>query len=465
MDLCEAEGDGLTSDGVSSAPVLFGTDGIRSIAGQFPLEKPFVRKLGAAAAAIYLQEVRDRKSFFLLGRDTRASGKWIAEAFAEGAKLTGVRVLDAGITSTPSLAYLVPKKQAMGGVMISASHNPAEFNGIKLFSPLGRKCPDAWERLIEKRVHEIFDLKTSKAALGKDARAVQDYLEFLRRSIPPRTSLKGLKIVVDCSNGSLSKIAPAFLKRLGVHVYAIGASPNGKNINVGLGSQHPDKMRAEIKRRKAHGGMAFDGDADRIILCDEKGQILDGDYIIACAARCLKEEGRLAGNRVVITVMANLGLIKALRSWHIETLITPVGDRFVSDKLEECGGVIGGEQSGHIIFHHLLPTGDGLLTGLQILSMLQKRGKPLSWVRTLFEKFPQVLENIRVREKRPLDECPTVQAEIDYAKDFLGQDGRVLVRYSGTEPLLRVMMEGPSKPKLQELTNRIIQKARQVLGG
>jgi len=210
--------------------------------------------------------------------------------------------------------------------------------------------------LIEKRVMEIVDLKPSKTALRHSTQVIKDYLDFLRRSIPPRTSFKGLKLVIDCSNGSLSKIAPAFLRGLGIQLFAIGASPNGKNINLGIGSQHPEKMRAEVRRRKAHGGMAFDGDADRIILCDEKGEILDGDYIIACAARCLKEENHLAGNRVVITVMANLGLVKALRSWKIETLVTPVGDRYVSDKLEECGGVIGGEQSGHIIFHHLLPT-------------------------------------------------------------------------------------------------------------
>lgn len=449
---------------MTEAPLLFGTDGIRGIAGEFPLEKTFVRKLGAAAAGIFLQEVRDRKPFFLLGRDTRASGLWIAQAFADGAAKAGARVLDIGITSTPSLAYLVPKKQVLGGVMISASHNPASFNGIKLFSPLGRKCPDAWERLIEKRVTEIVDLKASKTTLRKDAQAVEDYLEFLKRTIPPRTSFKGLQLVVDCSNGSLSKIAPAFLRRLGVRVTAIGASPNGKNINAGWGSQHPEKIRAEVQRRKADGGMAFDGDADRIILCDENGEILDGDYILACVAWCLKEENRLAGNRVVVTVMANLGLMKALRAWKIETLVTPVGDRYVSDKLEECGGVIGGEQSGHVIFHHLLPTGDGLLTGLQILSMLKKRQKPFSWIRTLFTKFPQVLENVRVREKRPLEECPAVCAEIEHAKEVLGDDGRVLVRYSGTEPLLRVMMEGPSKPKLEELTRRIIHEARNVLG-
>jgi phosphoglucosamine mutase len=460
LDFREVEGDRMTG-----APVLFGTDGVRGIAGEYPLEKRFVRKLGAAAGAIYNQEVRGRRRFFLLGRDTRASGPWIAQTFAEGAANAGIQVLDAGVTSTPSLAYLVPKEQVMGGVMVSASHNPAEFNGIKLFSPLGTKCPDAWERLIEKRVSELIDPpKPRRALIRKDSKAIQDYLDFLKRSLPSKTSFKGLTLVVDCSNGSLSKIAPAFLRRLGVHVMAIGASPNGKNINAGWGSQHPEKMQAEIKRRKAHGGMAFDGDADRIILCDENGNILDGDYILACAIRCLKEDNRLAGNMAVVTVMANLGLMKALRSWGVQTVVTPVGDRFVSDKLEETGGVIGGEQSGHVIFHDLLPTGDGLLTGIQILSMLRRRHQPLSWIKSLFAKFPQVLENVRVREKRPLEECPGVWAEIERAKRELGDNGRVLVRYSGTEPLLRVMMEGPSKPKLVELSDCIIREARNALG-
>ena len=449
------------SDG---ALILFGTDGIRGVAGEFPLQKPFVRKLGAAAAAVYCQEVRDRKPLFILGRDTRQSGQWIAESFAEGAALEGVQVIDLGVTSTPSLAYLVPKRQVMGGVMISASHNPAEFNGIKLFSPLGRKCPDSWERLIERRVIQIVDPPPKKIALHKDDKGVKDYLDFLKRSLPPRTHLKGLTLVVDCSHGSLSKIAPAFLKSLGIRVIAIGSTPNGKNINAGWGSQHPEKMQQLVRQKKADGGMAFDGDADRLILCDETGEILDGDYVIACAARCLKEENRLAGNMVVVTVMANLGLMKALRSWGVDPLITPVGDRYVSDKLEECGGVIGGEQSGHIIFHHLLPTGDGLQTGLQILSMLRARNEPLSWIRTLFSKYPQVLENVRVRQKTPLEECPEVQAEISHAASELGDDGRVLVRYSGTEPLLRVMMEGPNLPTLQELTRRIVEKARKVLG-
>lgn len=448
---------------MDAVPVLFGTDGVRGFAGKFPLDKATIRKLGAAAAAVFRQEVQDRKPNFLLGRDTRRSGTWIAQAFTEGAASSGVRIFDVGVTSTPSLAYLVPKEDMMGGVMISASHNPAEFNGIKIFSPLGRKCPDAWESLIEKRVADTSDLKTGKTVLKKNAAVMADYVQFLRRSLPPRMSFKGLTLVIDCSHGSLSRIAPAFLRSLGARVIAIGASPNGSNINAGWGSQHPEKMQKAVLQNKADGGMAFDGDADRIIVCDEKGQVLDGDYILACAALCLKEEKRLAGNMVVVTVMANLGLIKALRSWGMEPLVTPVGDRYVSDKLEECGGVIGGEQSGHIIFHHLLPTGDGLLTGVQLLSMLRLRGKKLSWIGTLFHKYPQVLENLHVRDKKPLEACPDIEAEINVAKKELGDDGRVLVRYSGTEPLLRVMMEGPNEERLKAMTGRIIAQARKVL--
>lgn len=443
----------------------FGTDGIRGVAGTFPLEKSFIRKLGASTGEIYRQEVRDRKPVFALGRDTRGSGIWIARAFAEGAAQSGVQVVDAGVVSTPSLAYLVPREQFMGAAMISASHNPAEFNGIKLFSPLGRKCPDAWERLIEKKIEELAEVKSARVKIRKDPKLITHYLDFLRKVVVPRQSFKRMKWVVDCSNGALSKIAPAFLRKLGVQVISIGSSPNGRNINKGWGSQHPEKMQAEVKRHKAHGGMAFDGDADRIILCDENGEILDGDYIIAFATRCLKEENRLAGNVSVVTVMANLGLMKALREWQVETIVTPVGDRYVSEKLEESGGVIGGEQSGHIIFHDLLPTGDGLLTGLQLLSMLRARRKPVSWIRTLMRKYPQVLENVHVNTKTPIEQCPEIQERVDHAKKVLGDDGRVLVRYSGTEPLLRVMMEGPDEALLKDLTASIVEKVKQVLCG
>jgi phosphoglucosamine mutase len=447
-----------------SHQTLFGTDGVRGVAGKYPLEKATIRKLGAAAAAVYREQVTGRKPIFLLGRDTRGSGPWIAEAFAQGAASQGVRLVDVGVISTPSLAYLVPKRKVMGGVMISASHNPAEFNGIKLFNPAGRKCPDAWERFIERRIEEIPEVPGQKTPLKRDLGAVQEYLRFLQRTLPRGTRLKGWTLVVDCSHGSLSKIAPAFLRKLGAKVIAIGAQPNGRNINAGWGSQHPEKMQRVILQKKADGGLAFDGDADRIVLCDELGRILDGDFIIACAAKFLKEENRLKGNAVVVTVMANLGLMKALESWNIETVATPVGDRYVSEMLEERGCMIGGEQSGHIIFHDHLPTGDGLLTGLQILTMLRRRKRPLSWVYSLFKRYPQVLLNVHVKTKRPLEECPTIHGSIEAARRELGDQGRVVVRYSGTEPLLRIMMEGPEESRLTRLAEEIAEAAKKVLG-
>jgi phosphoglucosamine mutase len=446
------------------APILFGTDGVRGIAGKHPLVKPFIRQLGAAAAKIFRQQVSDRSKVFLLGRDTRGSGSWIAEAFAQGAASQGVNLRDAGIISTPSLAYLVPKRKVLGGVMISASHNPAEFNGIKLFGPTGLKCPDAWERLIEKEVTQATAIPSKRIKPQKDASAKKDYLAFLLSTLPKRTSFKGLTLVVDCGNGSLAKIAPDVLRKLGAKVIPLGVQPNGRNINAGTGSQHPDRMQRLVVEKKADGGVAFDGDGDRAIFCDESGRLLDGDYIIACAANCLREDKRLANNTVVVTVMANLGLIKTLQNWGIETAMTAVGDRYVSDALTERHAVIGGEQSGHIIFREFLPTGDGLLTALQTLTMLKNRSHKLSWLTSLFQRYPQVLVNVPVKQRRPLEDCPDIQTEIETARHELGDQGRVVVRYSGTEPLLRIMMEGPDQSRLKALADAIAGRARATLG-
>ncbi len=449
---------------VTVAPILFGTDGVRGIAGKHPLTKPLIRKLGAAAAAVLREQVSGRLPLLLLGRDTRGSGPWIAQAFAEGAHSQKVQLRDAGVISTPSLAHLVPKRKALGGVMISASHNPAEFNGIKLFGPGGLKCPDAWERMIEKHVHISAEPAGARIKLFKDASARKDYLTFLRSTLPKKISFKGTSLVVDCANGSLADIAPALLRKLGAKVIPIGTKPNGKNINAGAGSQHPERMQRLVVEHKAHGGIAFDGDGDRAIFCDELGRLLDGDYVIACAAHCLKEDKRLAQNTVVVTVMANLGLIKTLKSWGIDTQMTAVGDRYVSDALDERKAILGGEQSGHIIFREHLPTGDGLLTALQVLTMLKKRQRAFSWLTSLFERYPQVLLNVAVKQRRPLEDCPDIQKEIKKARAELGDQGRVVVRYSGTEPLLRIMMEGPDVTRLKTLADTIAQQARSLLG-
>jgi phosphoglucosamine mutase len=445
---------------------LFGTDGIRGIAGQWPLTKAHIRQLGAVAARTYRDHTRTKHPVFLMGRDTRSSGDWIARAFSEGSSAEGARLVDLGVVSTPSIACLVPRLKASGGVMISASHNPADFNGIKLFNSRGRKCPDAWERQMEAAIADFPHVATTKVApkVKKNPKLLEKYLQFLKATLPPRFSLKGMTLVVDCSNGSLSKIAPTFLRRLGARVFTVGATPNGRNINANVGSQHPQKMQDLVRRKKAHGGLAFDGDADRIMLCDEQGRLLDGDYVLACAARVLQLEKKLRGNTVVITVMANLGLLKALESWGIQVEATPVGDRFVSECLERRDGMIGGEQSGHIIFHDHLPTGDGLLTGLQILAMLRRQGKPFSWVYSLMQKYPQVLLNVHVKEKKPIDQCPELKKSIAAAEHALADQGRVVVRYSGTEPLLRIMMEGPSEPDLRTLAEGIAARARTALG-
>ena len=444
--------------------MLFGTDGVRGIAGEAPLTKPQIRQLGAAAARVYREHTRTPHPVFILGRDTRASGSWIAAAFAEGASAEGARLLNLGVVSTPSVAYLVPKLKASGGVMISASHNPAEFNGIKLFNSRGRKCPDTWERGIEADIARHPAPAAVKAQVKKNPRAIENYFQFLKATLPPRFSLKGLTLVIDCSNGSLAKIAPPFLRKLGVRVIPIGAAPSGRNINAGVGSQHPEKMQKLVQRLHADGGLAFDGDADRIVLCDEAGRLLDGDYVLACAAHVLKLEKKLRGNTVVITVMANLGLLKALEAWGIDVESTSVGDRYVSECLERKDGMIGGEQSGHIIFHDHLPTGDGLLTGLQILSMLRRRGKPMSWIYSLMQKYPQVLLNVNVKEKSRSTNVPNLKKAIAAAETALASQGRVLIRYSGTEPLLRIMMEGPNEGDLRSLAENIAVQARAALG-
>jgi len=443
---------------------IFGTDGVRGIAGQAPLTPAFIRRLGASAARIYKIHTRTDHPVFVMGRDTRASGTWIAKAFAEGAGSEGARLIDLGVVSTPAIACLVPRMKASGGVMISASHNPAEFNGIKLFGSRGRKCPDTWEIQMEADIEKHAEVPQRKAQVRKNSKALAKYLKFLLDTLPPRFSLKGLSLVIDCSNGALSKIAPAFLRRLGATVMSVGSSPNGRNINAGVGSQHPEKMQALVRRKKAFGGLAFDGDADRIVLCDEEGRLLDGDYVLACVAHILKTEKHLRGNTVVTTIMANMGLLKALQAWGIDVETTPVGDRFVSECLELKKGMIGGEQSGHIIFHDHLPTGDGLLTGLQILAMLRRQQRPLSWIYSLMKKYPQVLLNVHVKEKKPLDHCLDLKQAILDAEKVLFDRGRVVVRYSGTEPLLRIMMEGPSADELQALAEGIAAKARAILG-
>lgn len=399
-------------------------------------------------------------------RDTRASGHWIAKRLADGLCDTGVNVVDAGILSTPSVAYLVKARAFHSGVVISASHNPPEFNGIKFFTPQGNKWPDMWEKNVEKNFFSnMAPTLPSKRGSQVSIEALHDdYESFLASTLHEVPDFSSFRLALDCSHGANSDTAPHLFKRLGAKVFSIGANPNGKNINVGCGSQHTEKLAALVLKKKCHLGIAFDGDGDRIILVDEKGHTLDGDHIIALLAKNFKRKKILKNNTVVITVMANLGLKKALSRLGIRVVEVSVGDRFVSEAMHKKGAVLGGEQSGHIILGAYLPTGDGLLTALHVLSHLKEEKKPLSRLVGWMKKYPQVLLNVPVKERIPLERLKGVSAAIQTVEKKLGNNGRVVIRYSGTEPLLRIMLEGPDRKKLDVFANGIATAVNQAHG-
>ena len=445
---------------------LFGTDGVRAVAGQPPLDREGVLKLGRAAGEVLSRHARGKSRRIVVAKDTRESGDWIEKALAEGLTAAGCEVLSCGVVPTSAVSAVLRKKRFLAGSVISASHNPPEFNGIKFFSSDGKKIPDAWEREIERRMEKL----RATRAISMDLPRVRDfseakdlYVRFLKKSLPAGFSLRGMKWVLDCANGSASAIAPALFRSLGAGVVATHASPDGKNINVGCGAVHPESLRERVLRERAAGGCAFDGDADRVQFVDEKGELLDGDVLIGLAARHLKRTRKLKNSAVVTTVMANLGFMKAMKELGIKVLVTPVGDRAVSDGIAKSGAVLGGEQSGHIIFDRYLPTGDGLLTALQVLSIVRAAGAPLSSYKKDFPKFPQVLVNLRVREKLPLEKLPDLQSVIRNWEKKLDGNGRILVRYSGTEPLLRVMVEGDSLEKIREIAQDIVDRAKERL--
>lgn len=450
---------------------IFGTDGIRGLTGDYPLTPSVVEKIGYAAGSVIARKSKKPKGgdrsagVIVIGRDTRGSGGWIEKKLADGFLKAGLRVFSCGVIPTAAIAAILQRKNFLGGAVISASHNPPEFNGIKFFSSIGKKIPDAWESEIE---HQLKLLKKIKSAqVFKRVEPYEEgkgiFLQLLRDSLPSGFSLKGLRWVVDCANGSASHIAPKVLESFGAHVAVLHAAPDGKNINLHSGALHPKALQAAVVKSKAHGGCAFDGDADRVQFVDEKGQLLDGDVLIGMAAQHLKEEGRLKENAVVATVMANLGFIRKVEKLGIRVVSCPVGDRSVLEALESSGAILGGEQSGHVIFREFLPTGDGLLTALQILSVLVQKKKKLSHYQKVFPKTPQVLLNVRVEQKVPVEQLPRVRKAIQKAERQLGRNGRVFVRYSGTEPLLRVMVEGPSQKVISKIAEEIAEEAKSVL--
>jgi phosphoglucosamine mutase len=443
----------------------FGTDGVRGVAN-CELTPELAFKLGRAGAYVLTQGTTGRAKI-AVGKDTRISGDMLEAALIAGITSIGVDVVRLGVIPTPGVAYLTRELQADAGVMISASHNPVPDNGIKFFGGDGFKLTDAQEEEIEALLDAAEDLlpRPTGAEVGRvveqpDAGA--RFTAFQKSTI--RNRFDGVKVVLDCGNGAASYIAGDVFRSLGAEVVTIFAEPTGTNINVECGSTHPEKVQAAVLEHGAQIGLSFDGDADRLIAVDEKGQIVDGDYIMAILGRAMKQRGELRGNTIVATVMSNLGFIKAMNELGIDVIKTAVGDRYVMEAMREGGYVLGGEQSGHIIMLQHNTTGDGLLTALQLTDIMVESQQPLSELRSVMQSFPQVLVNVRVATKEGWKENERIQAAIRRVENLLGADGRVLVRPSGTEPLIRVMAEGPDEEMLRRYVEEIADVVREEQG-
>lgn len=441
---------------------LFGTDGIRGVAGEYPLDHETVYAFGLAlghdaTAAQGLPEI-------LIGADTRESGTWIAEMVAGGLEAAGVKVRFAGVITTPGVAYLTRTGKFLAGVMISASHNPFRDNGLKVFGHSGFKLPDAEEHEIEQEIFRIREqgVQPQPAKLTVDETLDRRYLDYLASAASTR--FDGLKIVIDCGNGASYRLAPELFGRLGAEVFAICTEPDGRNINLDCGALHLHRLQEEVVAKEADFGVAFDGDADRAIFVARSGKVKDGDAVLLAAARSLRQQGRLRENVVVSTVMANLGLEKALEREGIRMVRTPVGDKYVLEEMERLGAVIGGEQSGHVIFRDFATTGDGLLTAVRMFEIARQAGVGLDELTADLVVFPQKLVNVRVKEKKALADVPAVAREIRRVEDEFAGSGRVLVRFSGTEPLARVMVEGPDMDQVERSCATIANAIQQAMG-
>ncbi len=436
----------------------FGTDGIRGQANIPPMTADIAMQV-ARATALVLHDKQSGKhtNRAVIGKDTRLSGYMFEEAMCAGFVSMGMDVIMVGPIPTPGIAMLTRSLRADVGVMISASHNPFQDNGIKLFGSDGYKLPDDVEHDIESKIDSDLTAHLALPAdLGKASRlddALGRYIEHIKKSFPRGETLSGLRVVVDCAQGAAYKVAPKVLWELEADVVTIGAEPNGRNINDGYGATSPQRLQSAVVEHKAHIGLALDGDADRIIMCDEAGQIIDGDQLMAALALHMKEQGTLTGPGVVATVMSNLGLEKLLEKHDLKLMRAMVGDRYVVEMMRAEGCNLGGEQSGHIVLSDFGTTGDGLLAGLQILAKLKAADQPASKVLKLFEPFPQILKNVRFDNgATPLDQ-KSVQDAIQKAEETLANDGRVLVRASGTEPLIRVMAEGQDSQKIEAVVD------------
>jgi len=447
---------------------LFGTDGVRGAAGHFPLDAATVRIIGASLAA-HLEERTGQAPLIIVGRDTRESGPWLEAALIEGAVTAGAQCQSAGVITTPGVAFLARELEAAAGVVISASHNPYEDNGVKIFAPSGRKLDDETERLIER---DIFNESTSQQSSSQSplpARADQSqelqkrYLKFLETEIGAGLDLTGQTLVVDTANGAASQFAPQLFADLGARVIAINDQPDGKNINLNCGSLHIESLQQEVTAAGATLGVAFDGDADRALFVDANGQFVDGDATLWVLANYLDARRELNEKLVVATVMSNIGLELALRSRGLKLLRTDVGDKYVLEELLRTGASLGGEQSGHIIFPSVSLAGDGMITTLSLLRAMASEGRSLDSLTKGFQRYPQILVNVKVREKRPFAEVAEIQDLAMTTESQLGDKGRLLLRYSGTEPLARIMIEGESQTEIEGYAASLATVIRETL--
>jgi len=444
---------------------LFGTDGIRGVANVEPLTPELAFRVGRQLVAT-LGEHGTERVRVVIGRDTRISGQLLESAMIAGVLSAGAECYAVGVLPTPGIAMLTRGLEAQGGIVLSASHNPYDDNGIKLFSAQATKFPDAWEDEIERR---LTGEDGAPRARGKHIgrlhvyeRAEQYYVDYLCRCFP--LDLAGMTIAIDCAHGATHRVAPSVFRRLGARVVAIGAKPDGININAGFGALYPQTLQKKVRASQADVGFAFDGDGDRLIAVDHLGEIRDGDYALAIAARHMAGGRRLKGHCVVTTVMANLGLDESLAAAGIDIVKTQVGDRYVHEEMQRRGANVGGEQSGHLLFLDHAPTGDGILSALALLSVVRESGEPLASLASCMRKFPQVLVNVPVREKPPIDTVKGLSEKVTAFEREMNGGGRVLIRYSGTEHLARVMIEGADGARIQLMADELAGVIRSQIG-
>ena len=445
---------------------LFGTDGIRGVAGEAPLDRRTIFAVGTALGQLLCKDFPAPR--VLLGADTRESSLWISGVIAAGLVRGGAAVSNAGTVTTPAIAYLTNQHGFAAGIVISASHNPWQDNGIKVFAGNGYKLPDAVELGIEEAIFALLDdeafvLDTSVTAPTVEEAYRLEYEQYLRAAVPG-LNLAGRSIVIDCANGAASAIAPELFEEFGGTLHLTHTQPNGRNINADCGALHPEVVAGEVKSLGADYGVTFDGDADRVLFADANGHVVNGDALLLMAARDLRSRGELKNNIVVATTMSNMGLEAALRRDGIQMLRAPVGDKYVLQMMQEQSASLGGEQSGHILFPAKATTGDGLLTALIVLDIIQRSGKALHELCADLKVYPQVIVNVRVREKKPLESVASVVESIAAAEKDLHGNGRVVVRYSGTEALARVMIEAESEEQMRRHADAIAGAIRDALG-